>query len=229
MPSIHGRGSVVRPFTGSKPGRQNLGLIAVLAACVWIFDLAILRGGTPHPLDDSWEYGLVARSLLAGHGFRTPMIHPPLWALRDAGLSVPVLIHGPLLSLIGAPALLLFGSTALDSTAWLAATFAVLAAVFTARAVSRSAGRAPGALAAALVTLSPIMLRMVHHDVAPAAGACAVALVLDFLARPKPRAVAAGILLGLGALVRPELLLLVPLVWASADPARTSATCAGAA
>jgi hypothetical protein len=51
------------------------------------------------------------------------------------------------------------------------------------------------------------MLRMVHHDIAPAAGACAVALALDLIARPQPRAFLAGLALGAGALVRPELLL----------------------
>ena len=213
MPSRHGRGSVVTLHATGKRGHLNLALVALPASCVWILDLAILRGGTPHPLDDTWEYGLVARSLLEGHGFRTLMIHPPLWALRDAGLTVPVLVHGPLLSLLLAPWVALAGGASIDSAAWLAATFAVLAAVFTARAVARSVGGSTGALAAALVTLSPVMLRMVHHDIAPAAGACAVALVIDLLARPKPRPFAAGLVVGLGALVRPELLLLVPIVW----------------
>ncbi len=213
MPSRHGRGSVVTPHATGKRGRVNLALIALLAAGVWVLDLAILRGGTPHPLDDTWEYGLVARSLLEGHGFRTAMIHPPLWALRDSALTVPVLVHGPLLSLLLAPWIALRGATALDSAAWLAAAFAVLAAVFTARAVARNAGGSTGMLAAALVTLSPVLLRMVHHDIAPAAGACAVALVIDLVARPTPRPFAAGLVVGLGALVRPELMLLMPLAW----------------
>ena len=49
-------------------------LVFVLAAAFWSADLAALGGGMPDRLDDSWEYGLVARSLLAGAGFHTPMI-----------------------------------------------------------------------------------------------------------------------------------------------------------
>jgi len=138
------------------------------------------------------------------------MIHPPLWGLHDASLTVPVLVHGPLLPLLGAAPLAWLGLAALDGAAWLAAAFAILAAVFTARAVGRVAGAASGVVAAALVTGSPIMLRMVHHDIAPAAGACAVALLLDLVTWPRPNAFAACIATGAGALVRPELLLAAP-------------------
>src|SRR5439155_2449701 len=131
-----------------------------------------------------------------GHGFRTTMIHPPLWPLHDGALTVPLLVHGPLLPLLGAPLLALGGAAALDRVAWLAAAFAIAAAVFTACAVARSAGGTAGALAAALVTLSPVLVRMVHHDVAPAAGACAIAIAFDALARPRPRAFVAGLALG---------------------------------
>ena len=180
------------------------------AAILWIADLLLHRAGTPHPLDDTWEYGLVARSLLEGHGFRTAMIHPPLWGLRDSALTVPLLVHGPLLPLLGAPLLAALGPAALDQAAWLAAAFATGAAVFTARAVARALGSAAGIAAAILVAASPVMLRMVHHDIAPAAGACFVALVLDLVTRREPRAFAAGIAAGAGALVRPELLLAAP-------------------
>ena len=194
---------------GKPLGRLTLA-VAIGAACVWLIDLALLRGGTPHPLDDTWEYGLVARSLLAGHGFRTLLIHPPLWGLHDAAYSVPVLVHGPLLPLVGAPWLKWFGPGAIDATAWLAAAFAVVAAVFTARAVGRAAGPGNGAMAAALVTASPVLMRMVHHDIAPAAGAGAVAILLDLLVRSRPNAFAAGVVTGAGVLVRPELLLAAP-------------------
>jgi hypothetical protein len=184
--------------------------VALCAACWWVIDLALLRGGAPHPLDDTWEYGLVARSLLAGHGFRTPLIHPPLWGFRDASSTVPLLVHGPLLPLIGAPLIAWLGPGALDGAAWLAAAFAVLAAVFTARAARRIAGTAGGVVAAAIVTTVPLMMRMVHHDIAPAAGACFMGLLLDLLSRPRRGAFAAGLATGLGALVRPELLLVAP-------------------
>ena len=210
MPSRHGAGSVVTPLPAGKPLGRLTAAVAFAAACAWWIDLALLRGGTPHPLDDTWEYGLVARSLLAGHGFRTPMIHPPLWGLHDAALTVPVLVHGPLLSLLGAPALALLGPRSIDGAAWPAAGFAVLAAVFTARAVGRAAGTFSGAVAGALLTGSPILLRMVHHDLAPAAGACVVALLLDLVTRPRPHAFAVGVVTGAGVLVRPELLLTAP-------------------
>jgi hypothetical protein len=210
VPLRHGRGSVVTQPPSGKPSLGLVSWIALGAACVWVLDLAVLRGGAPHPLDDTWEYGLVAKSLLAGHGFRTPMIHPPLWGLRDTSLTVPVLVHGPLLPMIAVPFVALLGPATIDYAAWLAAAFAVLAAVFTARAVGRLKGATAGACAAALVTLSPIMLRMVHHDIAPAAGACASAWVMDLVARPRPRALIAGLVTGAGALVRPELLLAAP-------------------
>jgi len=209
MRSVHGRRSVVTaPASGNRAGAGTIA--AAFAALWWALDLAVLRGGTPHPLDDTWEYGLVARSLLAGHGFRTTMLHPPLWALRDAAGTVPSLVHGPLLSVIGAPFVAWLGPAAIDRAAWLAAAFAIVAAAFTARAVARGAGVLTGVCAGALVTLSPMLLRMVHHDVAPAAGAAAVAVALDQIARPRPRAFAAGLALGLGALARPELLAAAP-------------------
>ena len=203
-------------LAAGKTTRSIVPLVALVAACFWTIDLALLHAGTPHPLDDTWEYGLAARSLLAGHGFRTAMIHPPLWTLRDGALTVPVLVHGPLLPLLLAPPLHLLGAAALDGIAWLAALFAMLAAVLTARVATRLGGAGPGALAALAVTASPITLRMVHHDMAPVAGMLAVAAALDRLTAPQPRGaargLALGVVLGLAALVRPELMLVVPLV-----------------
>ena len=40
-----------------------------LATAFWAFDLTVLRAGVPDPLDDTWEYGVVARSLAEGSGF----------------------------------------------------------------------------------------------------------------------------------------------------------------
>ena len=71
------------PATRIRAHRWLLVTLA-LASAFWAFDLAGLRAGVPDPLDDTWEYGVVARSLIEGRGFRTQVIHPPLWSLRDS-------------------------------------------------------------------------------------------------------------------------------------------------
>ena len=116
--------------------------VAVLVGLFWALDLAWLHGGAPDPLDDTWEYGVAARHLLLGHGFRTSVIHPPLWGLRDAALTVPLLVHGPLLPLLFAPALALLGAGALDQVAWFAALFALLTALLLCRLGTRHFGPA---------------------------------------------------------------------------------------
>src|SRR5258708_14468255 len=97
---LDSRGARVRPW--------RRGVLA-FAAAFWLFDLVVLRAGVPDPLDDTWEYGVVARALLAGRGFVTGVIHPPLWSLRDAHGAVPVLVHAPRLPLLLAPLLRAFG------------------------------------------------------------------------------------------------------------------------
>jgi hypothetical protein len=190
-----------------------------LAAAFWAFDLAVLRAGVPDPLDDTWEYGVVARALVEGRGFRTQVIHPPLWSLRDASLTVPVLVHGPLLPLLLAPRVRLFGPRALDWLPVLAAELAVLAAFLAYRIGARHFGPPAGAAAALLWTLSPLTLRAVHHDIALTAGAALVTLALDLLLRPRRYAILAGMALGLGYLARPELLLAAPVIAALAGRA----------
>src|SRR5260221_12892335 len=74
-----------------------------LAAAFWLLDLAALHAGVPDPLDDTWEYGVAARHLIEGDGFRTRVIHPPLVGLMDDRATVPVLIHGPLLPILISP------------------------------------------------------------------------------------------------------------------------------
>ncbi len=196
----------------SRPRHTGLWLAAVLAlvALFWALDLVVLRAGVPDPLDDVWEYGVTARQLLAGHGFRTTVIHPPLWGLRDAGLSVPVVIHGPLLPVLGAPALAALGPGALDRVAWVAAVLAFLTAVLLFRAGTRHFGPAAGAAAALLFTLAPLTVHAVNHDVSLLAGALLLLLAFDLLAREHPHPVGAALLLGLGALVRPEMALALP-------------------
>jgi len=187
--------------------RARIWLLAVLilVALFWAFDLARLHAGVPDPLDDTWEYGVTSRHLLLGDGFRTSVIHPPLWGLRDAALTVPVLVHGPLLPLLFAPALALLGAGALDQVAWLAAIFALLTALLLCRLGTRHFGPAVGAAAALLFTLAPLTLRAVHHDVSLVAGAFLLLLVFDLLARDHPRPTAAAFVLGLGMLVRAEM------------------------
>src|SRR5437667_11801180 len=98
-------------------GRPWLAGLLVFVLAFWIFDLAALRAGVPDPLDDTWEYGVAARHVLAGDGFRTDVIHPPLWSLRDSRSTVPVLVHGPLAPSLLAPLVPLASAHALDSVA----------------------------------------------------------------------------------------------------------------
>lgn len=196
------------------PGTKAWGNAALaLSAAFWLLDLAVLRAGAADPLDDTWEYGVAARAILHGFGMRTWVIHPPLFGMIDAHGTVPILVHGPLLPIILLPVVGLGGTHALDGIAWLAAIFATLAAVATFRLGARTLS-APVAFAAAmLVTLSPLTLRAVHHDIALPLGAWLLALALDQTLRTRPHAARAGLLLGLGALVRPEFLLAAPVMF----------------
>jgi hypothetical protein len=196
-----------RPAERTAPGIRG---IAIASALYWLADLGALRAGAPDRLDDVWEHGAVARALLEGRGFRTPVIHPPLWTLRDAADHVPVLVHGPVVPLLLAPLVAVLGPGALDHVAWLAALFATLAAVATARLGARLLSPAVGAAAAGLLTWSPLMLRAVHHDLTMPLGAWLLALALDGLLRARPHAARAGAAVAIAALVRPELALAAP-------------------
>lgn len=195
------------------------GTVAFLAL-FWITDLAGLRAGAPDPLDDSWEYGVVARSLLAGHGFRTAVLHPPLWSLRDSADTVPLLVHGPLVPVLLAPLVAIAGRGVLDHVAWLAALFAALAALALRRLGERWHAAPTGTAAALAFTLSPLTIRAVHHDVALPLGAWLLALALEQLARTQPHGARAGLALGAGLLVRPEFLFALPLLALLAGAAR---------
>lgn len=197
--------------THEQAHRRWARITLALAALYWVFDLALLRAGTPEPLDDLWEYGVAARALLEGHPFRTFVIHPPLWGLRDAALSVPILIHGPLLPMLLAPLLALFGPGMLMQSAWLAALAAWATAALLFRLGERRGGAPMGAAAALVWTLSPLTLQSVHHDIALPVGALLFTCALDLITRKQPRALAAGVALGLAWLARPEMLLAAPL------------------
>lgn len=193
------------------PGPWAMGTL-LFALAFWLLDLGVLGAGTPHPLDDVWEYAVAARALIEGDGFRTPMIHPPLWAMRDAAGTVPILIHGPLVPVLFVPLVLVFGPHAPDGAAWLAAAFAVAGALLTFRLGAARFGPPVGAAAAGLFTASPLTLQSVHHDLALLAGAALLAAALALLLDPRPRRFASGAALGLAYLARPEMLLAAPLL-----------------
>ena len=194
--------------------RSRSAFAATLAFVVafWLVDLFVLRAGAPDPLDDSWEYLAVARSLLEGHGFRTPVIHPPLWTLRDESLTVPVLVHGPLLPVLLAPLLAIAGAGLAGALAVISALFATAAAAITQRLGARTMGDAVGSAGAILFTLSPLVIRAVHHDIALTLGALLLVMACDQLLRTRPHATRAGLALGLGMLARPEFLLAAPIL-----------------
>jgi hypothetical protein len=185
----------------------------LLALLFWTLDLAVLEAGVPHPLDDTWEDGIVARLLLEGQGFRSHMIYPPLWELRDPRtLTIPVLVHGPLVPLVFALPLKLFGPQMLDRVAWIAAAFAVLSLVPMFRIAARHFGEPVAAGAAGLFTLSPITIAAVNHYVTVLIGAFLLASTVDLLARERPRPALAGVITGLCYLARPEMLLGAPVL-----------------
>ena len=195
-----------------------LAVALLLAAGFWILDLAVLRAGVPDPLDDTWEYGVAARHLVAGDGYRTSVIHPPLWTLRDSALTVPVLIHGPLIPALIAPLTLALGDRAIDSIAWIGAIFATLTLIPLVRLARRLFDDHVAIGAAMLVTLSPSMIRAVNHDPALAIGAFFFTLALDLAWRPESRPLAAGIAIGVASLIRPEMILAGGMLVLFADP-----------
>jgi hypothetical protein len=198
--------------------------VGLFAALYWLVALGLLRTGVPHPLDDCWEDGIVARLLMQGHGFRTHMIFPALWSLRDPQtLTLPVLVHGPLLPLILVLPLALFGPPALDQVAWIAAAFATLTLIPLFRFAARRFGEPAAAAAAVLFTLSPLTLAAVDHYLTVVVGALALALVVDLLARERPRPALAGLTAGLGYLARPEMLVAAPVLAFLAAGARRRA------
>ena len=184
----------------------------VFVAGYWLLDLIVLRAGVPAPLDDTWEYGVAARHLLAGAGFRTSVIPPPLWPLRDASLTVPLLIHGPLFPLLLAPLIAAFGPATLDHVAWIGALAACLTAVPLYRLGERALVAPVGAAAVLLLTLSPLTLEAVNHDPSLCVGGLLLMLALELATRPRPAAGRAGLALGAAGLARPEMALVLPVL-----------------
>ena len=185
----------------------------LLAACYWLFDLGVLRAGIPAPLDDTWEDGIIARLLWSGSWLRSLMLYPPLWGMRDPDtLTIPVLVHGPLLPFLLALPVKWGGPRVLDHAAWIAAAFAWLTAWQVHRLASRTYGDMVGAAASLLFTLSPVVLEAVHHSLSVVTGALLLVTTFDLMSRERPRMVLAGFTAGLGYLVRPEFLLATPVL-----------------
>ncbi|HTM56796.1 MAG TPA: glycosyltransferase family 39 protein [Candidatus Udaeobacter sp.] len=175
-----------------------------LAVAFWLLDLAALRAGVPDPLDDTWEYGVAARHLIEGDGFRTRVIHPPLVGLMDDRATVPLLIHGPLMPILISP--ILAGTESVDSASVLSAVFAVLAAWLIFRIGERRFGAAIGAAAAGLFTIAPLTLRAVHHDPSLMVGAALLLAAIDRLDGDRPMPFISGVAIGLALLARAEML-----------------------
>jgi len=192
----------------------------LFAAAYWCFDLAVLRGGVPHPLDDLWEYALVARHLLEDGRWHTSMIYPPLWPLRDtATMTVPVLVHGPLLPVVLAGLLAVAPPSAVDAFAWFGAACATLATIPLLRLGSRAFGAPVGVAAALIFTLAPLTLQAVHHSASVVAAALLLLIALEAAERERPRPILAAWAAAATWLLRPELLVVVPiLAWRIARP-----------
>jgi hypothetical protein len=202
----------------------------VFAALFWTLDLAVLKAGVPHPLDDSWDDGVVARVLLGGGGLRSRTIYPPLWTLRDpATQTVPLLVHGPLIPLLLALPMRVLGPGVIDHIAWIAGLCALLTVLPIYRLAARHFGPPVGAAAAGLFTVSPLTLAAVHHGLSVVGGAALLACALDLLARDRPRAGAAGLVAGIGYLVRPEFLVAAPVLVLLGAAAARHATAGGRA
>ncbi len=179
---------------------------AALALAVVVFVLKTRQlvgpvGPAAFPLDDSWIHMQFARNLAEGRGFAFNPGVPvsgstaPLWTLLLGGAfaifgAQPVLAKG-------------LGLAATVGTAWLAGR---LAEIWTER-------RPLGLLASGLTALAGPMVwgALSGMEVSLAALLVTAALVSHATGRP----VRAAGALGLGALARPEAVLLLPLFWLS--------------
>jgi hypothetical protein len=182
---------------------------AALALAVAVFLLTMRRLAGPvgvdaFPLDDSWIHMQFARNLAEGRGFVYNPGQPvsgstaPLWTLLLAGAFAAFGSHPALAKALGLAATL--------GTIWLAGR---LAEIWTER-------REAGLLVSALTALAgPVVWGALSGmEVSLAALLVTAALVLH----AEGRAAAAAPVLGLGALARPEAVLLLPLFWLAGPP-----------
>jgi hypothetical protein len=181
-------------------GAAALGL--GVAVFVWkTRQIAGAVGVGAFPLDDSWIHMQFARNLAEGRGFAYNPGVPvsgstaPLWTLLLGGAFAVFGSHPALAKALGLVLAL--------ATAWLAGS---LAELWTGR-------RDLGLLALVLTALTGPMLwgALSGMEVSLAAALVTGALVL----RAREQEGAAALALGLGALARPEAVLLLPLFWVS--------------
>jgi arabinofuranosyltransferase len=178
--------------------------VVALALAIGFFllktrQLAGMLGVEAFPLDDSWIHMQFARNLAEGRGFSYNPGVPvsgstaPLWTLALGGAFAVLGSHPVLAKVLGIAATL--------GTAWLAGRLALI-----------WAGRHDVAiLASVLVALAGPMVwgALSGMEVTLAALLVTAALVLH----ARGRAWAGGVTLGLAALARPEVVLLLPLLW----------------
>ncbi len=200
--------------TAAKPLlRSRAFLFALSFAALGVLCNLAQRASTPHLRDDIWEYGIVARQLAAGAGWRTTVVHPPLLGMmRRQDGTVPVLIHGPLMPAILVPCVALFGEATLIHSMWLGALFLLLTARPLFRLLRPRWGEPTAALAAGLLPWTPLAWRALNHDQVLALGMLLATLAWEAVLGERFRPGRAGFWLGLCYLARGEALLLVPLV-----------------
>src|SRR5262245_29435105 len=183
----------------------------VFVALYWIVVLGVLRTAVPAPLDDVWEDGIIARLIADGTWLRSLMLYPPLWGLRDPEtLTIPVLVHGPLLPFLLVIPVQVFGTACLDAIAWFGAVAAFLTAIALFRLGRRTFGEPVAAAAVVSFTVSPVVLEAVRHSLSVVVGAWLATMTIDLLVRERPRPGRAGFAAGLAYLTRPEMLLALP-------------------
>jgi hypothetical protein len=182
-------------------------LIVIATALALRLVMAIYGATHFPPADDGTFYHVVASRIAQGHGYT--------WAWKDGAVTIAA--HYP----VGYPALLagsyaLFGAhvgVAMVTNALFGALAAFAAHSLAARSGSRVSALAAGLFVAfepALVFYTPaLMTEAVAGALLVAAGALAASGRPERLAL---RALVAGLVLGVAVLVRPELLLLSPVV-----------------
>ncbi len=168
-----------------------LALGAAVAAAWWSF---LGR----YAFDDSYVGYGVAQSLLQGRGFSfngherflstSAPLAPPLYALLSLSFHTSVVFSAQLLS---------------------AAAYAI--AAFGSYALARRVCTAPGALAAAIAFVcGPFVLLLWSHETLLCAAACIAGMLLYV----RGRHTGAALVLGAAVLLRGEVLLLLPFLWA---------------